>query len=59
MEKLSNIQFPDYKNTFEDINTAYSDFFDKLDKVLYEIAPIKEICIKNTRDDWFDFTLIT
>ena len=25
-EKLSNIQFPDYKNTFEDMNTAYRDF---------------------------------
>ena len=28
--------------------------FDKLDKVFDEIAPIKEICIKNNTKDWFD-----
>ena len=39
VEKLSNIQFPDYKSTSEDINTVIC--FDKLDKMLDEIAPMK------------------
>ena len=26
VEKLCNTQFPDYKNTFEDLDTSYSDF---------------------------------
>ena len=33
---------------------AYTDFLNKLMKVVYEIAPSKEIRIKNNTQEWFD-----
>ena len=32
----------------------YTDFHNKLMKVIYEIDPSKEIRIKNNNQDWFD-----
>ena len=53
LDKLRKINFPDYSN-FKDINNAYSDFTEKVTPVIDEIAPIKEIRVKNNSQDWFD-----
>ena len=53
LDKLRKINFPNYSN-FKDINNAYSDFTGKVTSVIDEIAPIKEIRVKNNSQDWFD-----
>ena len=53
LDKLRKINFPDYSN-FKDINNAYSDFTEKVTSVIDEIAPTKEIRVKNNSQDWFD-----
>ena len=53
LDKLRKINFPDYPN-FKDINYAYLDFIEKVTSVIDEIAPIKEIQVKNNSQDWFD-----
>ena len=57
LDKLRKINFPDYSN-FKDINDAYSDFTEKVTSVIDEIAPIKEIRIKNNSQNWFDTEII-
>ena len=52
-DKLRKINFPEYSN-FKDINDAYSDFTDKVTSVIYKIARIKEMRVKNNLQDWFD-----
>ena len=49
-KNLRKINFPDYSN-FKDINDAYSE---KVTSVIDEIAPLKEIRIKNNSQDWLD-----
>ena len=39
---------------FSNIDAIYTDFHNKLMKVIYEIDPNKEIRIKNNNQDWFD-----
>ena len=53
MEKLNEINFPDYSK-FETVNDAYSDFVGKVTSVIDQIAPMKEIRVKNNSPDWFD-----
>ena len=53
LEKLSKIQFPDF-STFIDVDEAYSNFLDKVMKIIDEIAPYKEICIRNNSEEWVD-----
>ena len=53
LDKLRKINFPDYSN-FKGINNAYSDFTGRVTSVIDEIAPIKEIRVKNNSQDWFD-----
>ena len=53
VKKLKEIDFPDYSN-FKDINEAYSDFTEKVASVIEEIAPIKEVRVKSSSQDWFD-----
>ena len=53
LEKLSTIQFPDF-STFTDVDEAYTNLLDKVMKVIDEIAPYKEICIKNNSEEWVD-----
>ena len=53
LEKLSKIQFPDF-STFSDVDEAYSNFLDKVMEVIDDIAPYKEICIKNNSEEWVD-----
>ena len=38
---------------FKDINDAYSDFIGKVKSVIDQIAPMKEIRVKNNSQDWF------
>ena len=52
-DKLRKINFPDYQN-FKDVNDAYSDLTEKVTSVIDEIAPIKEIRVKNNSQDWSD-----
>ena len=50
---LSNVRFPNYE-LFTDVNAAYSDFISKLMSVINQIAPIKDIRVKNRTEEWFD-----
>ena len=45
--------FPNYE-LFTDVNAAYSDFINKLMSVINEIAPFKEVRVKNRTEEWFD-----
>ena len=53
VEKLQKVNFSNYER-FSCIDAAYTDFLNKLMKVVNEIAPIKEIWIKNNTQEWFD-----
>jgi len=37
-----------------DINKTYDDFMDKLTKAINEVAPIKNVRVKGSNQDWFD-----
>ena len=50
---LLNVTFPNYE-LFTDVNAAYTDFINKLMTVINEIAPFKEVRVKNRTEDWFD-----
>ena len=50
---LSNVTFPNYE-LFMDVNAAYSDFINKLMSVINQIAPLKEVRLKNRTEEWFD-----
>ena len=39
---------------FKDINDEYLDFIRKVTSVIDQIAPMKEIRVKNNSQDWFD-----
>ena len=52
-EYLRKVTFLSYER-FSNIDAAYTDSLDKLMKVINEIAPIREIGIKNYSQDWFD-----
>ena len=47
------MRFPNYE-LFTDVNAAYSDFINKLMSVINQIAPLKEIRVKNRTEEWFD-----
>ena len=53
LKNLTNCNYPDYSN-FVDVNEAYLDFVEKTSDVINDIAPIKEICIKNNTAEWID-----
>ena len=53
LEELNKINFSDYSK-FTDINDAYSDFIGKVSLTIDNIAPMKEIRIKNGSKEWFD-----
>ena len=52
-KELDKIKFPDYLK-FTDINSAFSDFIQRLAFVIDRIPTIKEIHIKNNSQDWLD-----
>ena len=53
VEKLQKVFFSNYE-CFSCIDAAYTDFLNKLKKVVNKIAPSKEIRIKNNTQEWFD-----
>ena len=53
VEELQKVNFSNYER-FSCIDAAYADFLNKFTKVVNEIAPIKEIRIKNNTQEWFD-----
>ena len=50
---LKTVQFPNY-NIFSSVNVAYSDLLNKISDTIDNVAPIKEIRIKNNTQEWFD-----
>ena len=52
-KKLQKVSFSNYK-LVSCIDAAYTDFLSKLMKIVNEIAPRKEIRIKNDTRKWFD-----
>ena len=53
---LNSIEFPNYE-TFNDVNRAYDDFFEKLINAINKIAPMKVTRMKNDTPDWFDLEI--
>ena len=53
VEGLRKVNFLNYE-CFSNIDAAYADFLNKLMKVIKEIAPSKEIRIKDNNQDWFN-----
>ena len=47
------VQFPN-DNIFLNVNVAYSDLLNKISDTIDNVAPIKEIRIKNNTQEWFD-----
>ena len=50
---LKTVQFPN-NNIFLNVNIAYSDLLNKISDTINNVAPIKEIRIKNNTQEWFD-----
>ena len=50
---LKTVQFPNY-NIFSSVNVAYSVLVNKISDTIDNVAPIKDITIKNNTQDWFD-----
>ena len=53
VEKLKNAIFPDY-STFNDVNEGYADLIGKITCIIDEIAPVKEMYVKNNTEEWVD-----
>ena len=53
VEELQKVIFSNYEH-FSCTDAAYTDFLNKLMKVVKEIAPRKEIRIRNNMQEWFD-----
>ena len=51
--RFNKIDFLNYER-FSCIEGGYNDFLNKLMKVVNQIAPSKEIRIKNSTQEWFD-----
>ena len=52
-EALKDLDFPNYQN-YDDVNLAYTDFVEKLSRVIDSVAPIKQSKIRNNSQEWFD-----
>ena len=52
-QKLKKSNFCNYE-TFQNVDQAYNDFSDKLLRCINEVAPSKEIRMKNQSQEWFD-----
>ena len=51
--ELSTANFLNYE-TFDNIDKAYSDFSNKFINTINKVAPLKEVRIKNSTQDWFN-----
>ena len=54
---LKQIDFPN-DNNFDNINTAFSYFINKIVMNIDKIAPFKKICIKNNISEWVDHEIL-
>ena len=54
---LQNMNFPNYQN-YDNVNEAYTDLVIKITSALDKIAPLNEIRIKNSSQEWFDAEII-
>ena len=52
-QHLRMIRLPDYEH-FHNETIAYSDFIQRITRVINKIALFKEIRIRNCSEDWFD-----
>ena len=52
-EALGRVDFPNYHN-FENINKTYSNFIQKIKRVIDLVAPIKSRQMKQNLQEWFD-----
>ena len=52
-EALRKLSFPNYE-LFDDIDTAYENFIQKVMPVIDNLAPSKNKCSKGTLQNWFD-----
>ena len=50
---LKTAQFPNY-HIFSNVNVAYSDLLNKISDTIDNVAPIKEIRLKDNTQEWFD-----
>ena len=57
LNELSKLEFPNYYN-FDNVNTAYLDFIHKVEKSIDNIAPEKNICIKNKTTEGIDLEIL-
>ena len=53
LNKLKLLKLPSYSE-FIDINAAYSHFLQLISSVIDEIAPMKEIRVRNNTQEWMD-----
>ena len=53
VEGLRKLEFLNYERV-SNIDAAYTDFLNKLMKVINEIAPSKETITRSINQDWFD-----
>ena len=53
VDVLRKVNIVSYERFFN-IDAAYTEFLNKLMKVINEIAPRKKIRIKNNNQDWFE-----
>ena len=53
LNKLKLLKFPSYSE-FVDINAAYSHFLQLISSVIDEIAPMKEIHVRGSTQEWMD-----
>ena len=52
-KSLGQLVFPNYE-VFDDVNAAYSNFFQKIMTVIDKIAPFKIKRVKGNTQKWFD-----
>ena len=50
---LKTIDFPNY-DVFADVNIAYSDLLKRISDTIDNVAPMKDLRVKNNTQDWFD-----
>ena len=53
LELLRLESFPEY-DSFTDVNVAYQDFMGRLSSVINNIAPMREVRVKQGSPEWFD-----
>ena len=37
---------------FNDVNEGYSDLIGKVNSIIDEISPVREMCVKNNTEEW-------